>query len=77
MMKMTMMALSGLAKAPCHTCIQEPKEVVETPCCGEVWCWQCAVDRPPKEDHCSRCGAALPLEAFRPAKAIEVFFIMT
>jgi hypothetical protein len=44
--------------------------VVESPCCGDVWCWQCAVERPALDAHCP-CGRELALEDFRPAKAIQ------
>jgi hypothetical protein len=50
--------------------MQEPKDVVESPCCGDVWCWQCAVERPALDTRCP-CGRELALEDFRPAKAIQ------
>jgi hypothetical protein len=44
--------------------------VVASPCCGDVWCWQCAVERPALDTRCP-CGRELALEDFRPAKAIQ------
>jgi hypothetical protein len=54
----------------CAACHQEPVEPVEAPCCGDVWCWRCAVERPLLETHCV-CGQPLSLGEFRQAKAIK------
>jgi hypothetical protein len=51
----------------------EPRDAVESPCCGDLWCWQCAVERPPAA-FC-RCGDELALEDFRPAKAVQALLL--
>ena len=50
--------------------MQEPKHAVASPCCGDVWCWQCAVKRTALDTRCL-CGRELALKGFRPAKAIQ------
>jgi len=53
----------------CASCGQEPRLVVESPCCGQLWCWECVASELPST--CSICSGPLSLEVFRPAKSIE------
>jgi len=55
--------------AKCYSCKEEPKNAVESVCCGEVWCWECMMCWLPS--HCSLCGGSLSVNSFKPAKAIE------
>jgi len=53
----------------CTSCGQEPRLVVESPCCGQLWCWECVASELPST--CSICSGPLSLEVFKPAKSIE------
>jgi len=47
---------------------QTPRNTVESPCCGAVFCWECVVDL--TQCHC--CGLELTANKYKPATAIEV-----
>lgn len=50
--------------------LQEPHHAVESPCCGEVWCWECLVQEWPSS--CALCHQSISPDNYKPAKAIEV-----
>jgi len=58
-----------LSLIKCMSCGEEPRLVVESPCCGQLWCWECVARVLPSK--CSLCSGPLSLEVFRPAKSIE------
>lgn len=53
----------------CTSCDKEPRHAVESPCCGEVWCWACLVEAWPST--CALCKLPISPANYKPAKAIE------
>lgn len=53
----------------CTSCGKEPHHAVESPCCGEVWCWACLVEAWPST--CALCNVPISPARYKPAKAIE------
>jgi len=51
----------------CHVCSKTPRNTVEAPCCGAIFCWECVVDF----KQCNCCGLELTATMCKPAVAIE------